>query len=1059
MWIVRLALRRPYTFVVAALVIALLGAVSIVRMPADIFPEINIPVVSVIYSYSGMSPEDMERRIVTIAERAFTTTVADIEHQESQSVFGFSHIKIFFQPNAKIEAAVAQINAQSNSVLRVLPPGIFPPNILRYNAASVPILQVSISSDKLSEQELYDYGTNFIRTQLATVQGASVPLPYGGKYRQVMVDLDPQALYAQGLSATDVSNAISLQNLIIPAGTAKMGGREYSVRLNSSPEVIDELNRLPLKQANGATVYIGDVAQVRDGYSVQSNIVRENGRRSALISIMKSGGASTLDIVERVKKVLPRIQATLPRELKMKYLFDQSIFVRASLNSVIHEAVIAAALTALMILLFLGSWRSTIVVATSIPLSILTSIIVLNYMGQTLNVMTLGGLALAVGILVDDATVAIENIHRNMAEGKPIRRAILDGSQQIAVAAFVSTLSICIVFVPVVFLSGSAKWLFTPLAAAVVFAMMASYLLSRTLVPTMVWYLLRHEVDKHVRVNGLPDRESAGLFRRIHLGFERGFEKMRDAYRDSLDWALDHRAIMVAGFILFCGGTSALLLPMIGEDFFPTVDAGQFRLHVRAPSGTRLEQTEHYFTEVEAAIRRVIPERELALVLDNIGVPLGGINLAYADISTVGPADGEILVSLKEDHAPTWEYVRELRHTLKREFPELTFFFQPSDIISQILNFGLPAPIDVQIAGRNINENLALARQIGAQIQKIPGAVDVHMHQVVDAPEVRVNVDRTRAGQLGFTQRDVANSLLVSLSSSGQVSPNFWLNPKNNVNYPLAVQTPQRRVDSMDALASMPVAAAGVAQPQLLSNVASFERRTAMSVINHNNVQPVFDIYANVQGSDLGSVAREVTKIVEKSKPRLPRGSFIEIRGQVESMRTSFAGLGWGLVFAVLLVYFLMVVNFQSWLDPLIIMMALPGALAGILWMLFVTQTTISVPSLMGAIMSIGVATANAILLITFANDRRLEGAGARESALDAGYVRLRPVLMTALAMIIGMVPMSLGLGEGGEQNAPLGRAVIGGLILATFATLYFVPVVYSLLRRKQPEPLDREEF
>ncbi|HVX66444.1 MAG TPA: efflux RND transporter permease subunit [Bryobacteraceae bacterium] len=1059
MWIVRLALRRPYTFVVAALVIALLGGISIVRMPADIFPEINIPVVSVIFSYSGMAPEEMERRIVTIAERAYTTTVNDIEHQESQSVFGFSHIKIFFRPDARIEAAVAQINAQSNSILRVLPPGIFPPNILRYNAASVPVLQISISSDKLSEQELNDYGTNFIRTQLATVQGASVPLPYGGKYRQVMVDLDPQALYAHRLSATDVSNAIGLQNLIIPAGTAKMGERDYSVRLNSSPEAIDDLNRLPVKQVEGATVYVGDVAQVRDGYAVQTNVVRENGRRSALISVLKSGGASTLDIVERVKKALPRIQATLPRELKMRYLFDQSIFVRASLNSVVREAVLDAFLTALMILLFLGSWRSTVVVATSIPLSILASIIVLNFTNQTLNVMTLGGLALAVGILVDDATVAIENIHRNMAEGKPIKRAILDGSQQIAVAAFVSTLSICIVFVPVVFLSGSAKWLFTPLAAAVVFAMMASYLLSRTLVPTMVWYLLRGEVEKHVRVNGLPDHASAGFFRAIHLRFERGFEGMRDGYRGMLDWALSHRRVVVAAFVVFCGGSALLLTPMIGEDFFPVVDAGQFRLHVRAPAGTRLEQTERYFSQVEAAIRRSIPPGELALVLDNIGVPVGGINLAYADISTVGPADGEILVSLKENHAPTWGYVRELRRSLREQFPDLTFFFQPSDIISQILNFGLPAPIDVQIAGRNVRPNYELAREIKAQIERIPGAVDVHMHQVVNGPELRVQVDRTRAEQMGLTQRDVANSLLISLSSSGQVSPSFWLNPRNSVSYNLAVQTPQARMNSIEALGNTPISATGAAAPQLLTNVATIERRTAMSVINHNNVQPVFDVYANVQNSDLGAVASEVNKIVERSRGKLARGSFIEVRGQVESMRTSFVGLGFGLVFAVVLVYFLMVVNFQSWIDPLIIMMALPGALSGILWMLFITGTTISVPSLMGAIMSIGVATANSILLVTFANDHRAGGAGAREAALEAGYVRLRPVVMTALAMIIGMLPMSVGLGEGGEQNAPLGRAVIGGLVLATFATLFFVPVIYSLLRKKQPLPVDREEY
>ncbi len=1055
MWIVRLALRRPYTFVVAALVILLLGGVAVYRMPADILPEINIPVISVIFSYSGMPPEEMEKRIVTVVERAYTTTVNDIEHMESQSVYGFSHIKIYFQPNAKIEAAVAQVSAQSNSVLRALPPGIFPPAILRYNAASVPVLQVSVSSDTLSEQQLYDYGLNFIRTQLATVQGASVPMPYGGKYRQIMVDLDPQALYAHGLSATDISSAINLQNLILPTGTAKIGDREYNVRLNSSPLVVNELNDLPIRQENGATVYIRDVAQVRDGYAVQTNIVRENGRRSSLVSILKNGGASTLDVVDRVKKALPRIQATLPAALKLKYLFDQSLFVRASLNSVLREAIMAAFLTAMMILLVLGSWRSTVVVATSIPLSIMTSVIVLYALGQSLNIMTLGGLALAVGILVDDATVAVENIHRNLGQGKSIKKAILDGSQQIAVAAFVSTLSICIVFVPVVFLSGSAKWLFTPLAVAVVFAMLASYVLSRTLVPTMVWYLLRNEVHLHIRTNGHPESAGAGLFRTVHLAFERGFERFRTAYRNGLAWALEHRGFVVAGFAIFTIASMALL-PLAGQDFFPQVDAGQFRLHVRAPSGTRIEETERYFTAVERTIRDVVPPSELALVLDNIGVPLGGINLAFADISTVGAADGEIFVALNEDHGSTPKYVEELRRRLRREFPELIFFFQPSDIISQILNFGLPAPIDVQLVGRN-PQNYQIAREMQRQIERIPGAVDVHLHQVVDGPEVRVNVDRTRAGDMGLTQRDVANSLLIALSSSGQVAPNFWLNPQNSVNYPLAVQTPQVRINSMDALAAVPVSA-GAARPQLLRNIARFDRGTAMAVINHNNVQPVFDVYANVHGRDLGGVAREVSKIVDGVRDRLPRGSFVEVRGQVESMTSSFSGLAFGLVFAVVLVYFLMVINFQSWLDPLIIMMALPGALSGIAWMLFISQTTVSVPSLMGAIMSIGVATANSILLITFANDERMAGSRATEAALEAGYVRLRPVLMTALAMIIGMLPMALGFGEGGEQNAPLGRAVIGGLIVATFATLFFVPVIYSLLRKAQPVPVDREE-
>jgi CzcA family heavy metal efflux pump len=1055
MWIVRLALHRPYTFIVAVLVIALLGIVSIRRMPTDIFPEINIPVVSVIWSYPGMSPDDMEKRIATVSERAYTTTVGDIEHMESQSVFGFSHLKIFFQPGAKIEAAIAQISAQSQSVLRVLPPGIFPPAILRYNASSVPILQISGSSETLSEQQLYDYGLNFIRTQLATVQGASVPLPYGGKYRQIMVDLDPQALYARGLSATDVSTAINQQNVIIPAGSAKMGPREYSIRLNSSPEVLEALNQLPIKQINGATVYVGDVAQVRDGYSVQSNIVRENGRRGTLITIMKSGGASTLDIVDRVKKALPRIQSTLPKSFNLKYLFDQSLFVRASLNSVVREAVIAALLTALMILLFLGSWRSTFIVALSIPLSILTSVIVLNFLGHTLNVMTLGGLALAVGILVDDATVAIENIHRNLAEGKPLRQAILDGSQQIAVPAFVSTLSICIVFVPVVFLSGSAKWLFTPLAMAVVFAMMASYLLSRTLVPTLVMYLLHGEAHLHSRVDFVPEEPGGGFFRRFHLAFERGFERLRSAYRDTLAWSLDHRGAVLGSFLIVTA-VSFALVPLIGQDFFPEVDAGQFRLHVRAPAGTRIEETELIFGRVEDAIRKVIPPEKLSLVLDNIGVPVGGINLAYTDSSMFGPSDGEILVALKE-HGETREYVKRLRNSLKRQFPDLTIFFQPSDIVSQILDFGLPAPIDVQVVGRN-PANYRIAKEIEAEIERIPGAVDVHLHQVVNAPEFRVTVDRSRALELGLTQRDVANSLLISLSSSGQVAPNYWLNPVNSVNYVLSVQTPQRRVDSLDALSSTPITA-GISAPQLLSNLATMQRRNAVAGVNHYNVQPVYNVYTNIQDRDLGSVAAEIRKIVDRMQPKLPRGSFIDIRGQVESMTTSFTGLAWGLVFAILLVYFLMVVNFQSWLDPLIIMMALPGALSGIIWMLFVTQTTISVPSLMGAIMSIGVATANSILLITFANDQRLVGQDAKAAALEAGFVRLRPVLMTALAMVIGMLPMSLGWGEGGEQNAPLGRAVIGGLVVATFATLFFVPVIYSLLRKKQPHDLERLEL
>ncbi|MCX6623442.1 MAG: efflux RND transporter permease subunit, partial [Acidobacteria bacterium] len=799
-------------------------------------------------------------------------------------------------------------------------------------------------------------------------------------------------------------------------------------------------------QVKGATILLKDVAHVRDGSINQTNIVRENGRRSAMIMVLKSQGASTLDIVKRVKAVLPRIQQTLPRELNLKYLADQSIFVRASLMSVLKEGLIAAVLTSLMILLFLGSWRSTLIVSISIPLSIVTSVVMLYFLGETLNVMTLGGLALAVGILVDDATVEIENIHRNIGQHKPLKRAILDGAQQIAVAAFVSTLAICIVFVPVVFLKGAPKWLFTPLAMAVVFAMMASYLLSRTLIPTLVMYLLRNE-----------QHGGGGLFQGIHRAFMRGFERMRESYRGLLDWSLEHRRTVVAAFMLFSVGSLALV-PMIGQDFFPQVDAGQIRLHVRAPAGTRLEETERIFARVEESIRRVIPAEELGTMLDNIGLPVGGINLAVTDSSMIGPSDGEILISLKEvQRGQTFEYIKQLRRQLKREFPNLTVFFQPADIVSQILNFGLPAAIDVQVMGRNQDANYKIARALEQRIEQIPGAVDVHMQQVANAPEFRLDVDRSKAQQIGFTQRDVANSLLISLSSSGQVAPNFWLNRENSVNYGLSVQTPLYRSNSIDALWNTPVTAAGVEAPQLLRNLAEMKRGTNFAVISHYNVQPVFDIYASVEDRDLGSVADEVDKIVAEAQKKLPRGSFIEMRGQVDSMRSSFVGLGFGLIFAVVLVYFLMVINFQSWLDPFIIMMALPAALAGILWMLFVTQTTISVPSLMGSIMSIGVATANSILLVTFANEQRREGANARGAALEAGYVRLRPVIMTALAMIIGMLPMAFGLGEGGEQNQPLGRAVIGGLVLATFSTLFFVPVVYSVLRKRQPEELEED--
>src|SRR5881392_1693299 len=1103
MWIVRLALRRPYTFTVMAILIVLMGIVTITRMATDFFPKIDIPVVSVIWSFPGVAPEEMEKRFVTVTERAMTTTVNDIEHIESQSYNGVSVIKVFFHEGAKVEAGVAQITSICQTLLRIMPPGTTPPLIIQYSASNVPILQVGLSSKTLSEQQLYDLGLNFIRTQLATVQGAQVPLPYGGKSRQVMVDIDPQKLYGKGLSPADVSSALNAQNVILPAGTQKIGDREYNVRLNSSPELLQTLNDLPIKQVNGAMVYIRDVAHVRDGFAVQTNIVSQNRVRSALLTVLKSASASTLDIIKRVKDALPRIQSTLPKELEVSQLFDQSIFVRAAINGVLKEGVIAACLTALMILLFLGSWRSTLVVATSIPLSILCSIIILSALGQTLNIMTLGGLALAVGILVDDATVELENIHRNLAMGKPMIRAILDGAAQIAVPAFVSTLSICIVFVPIFFLSGTAKYLFQPLATAVIFAMLASYFLSRTVVPTMVKFLMRghmEEIDtslarkldensgsargSRAESGGSPDSPTgkedfaagrrkehasgvrspegilgsiSGFFFGIHERFNRAFEKVRDRYVEALRWCLAHRGIVFAamgGFVLI----SLCLVPFLGRDFFPAVDAGQFRLHVRAPVGTRLEATEERFYEVGRVIREVIPPNEIQNVLDNIGLPVSGINLAFSDNATISSADGEILVALNAKHKPTAQYMRILRERLHHDFPDMEFYFAP-DIVSQILNFGIPAPIDIQITGRD-PKGYDIANQIKTRVAQIPGAVDVHVHQLVHGPDLRVNVDRTKAEQIGLTQSNVAQTMLISLSSSGQTAPNYWLNFQNGVNYQVAVQTPQYKMDTLQDLQNTPVVAANLPRPELLGNLATIERRESPVIVNHYNVQPVFDVLANVQARDLGGVADEVNKVVDSFKSKLPRGTFTSIRGQVQSMNSSFAGLGGGLIFAIVLVYFLMVVNFQSWTDPFIIIMALPGALCGIIWMLFLSGTTLNVPSLMGAIMAIGVATANSILVVTFANDERCahENKNAFDAALAAGFTRLRPVIMTAMAMIIGMLPMALGLGEGGEQNAPLGRAVIGGLLVATVATLFFVPVIYSLMRTKPPADIELQE-
>jgi multidrug efflux pump subunit AcrB len=1056
-----------------AVLILVLGIVSIETMSTDIFPVIDIPVVTVVWTYSGTSPDEMEKRFTTVSERAMTTAVNDIEHIESQSVSGISVIKIFFQPGTEISAAVAEVTAVNQTILRILPPGTTPPFVLQFSASNVPILQALMSSDKLSESDLYDLGLQFVRTQLATVQGAQVPAPYGGKARQVMVDLDLGQLYAKGLSPTDVVNALTAQNLILPAGTAKVGTTDYIVRTNASPQVLEQLNDMPIRSVNGAMVYIRDIGYVHEGSAIQQNIVRVDGKRAVLLTVLKSASASTLDIVKRVKERLPVIQAGLTKDLKIDLQFDQSLFVRAALTGVVREAVIAASLTALMILLFLGSWRSTVIVAISIPLSILTSIIVMKFLGQTLNTMTLGGLGLAVGILVDDATVEIENIHRNLGQGKEIEPAILDGAAQIAVPAFVSTLAICIVFVPVVFLSGAAKSLFTPLGMAVVFAMMASYLLSRTLVPTMVKFLLASEVDMYQdhesgESHGVP--ENASWIWRIHFRFNALFERFRARYRGVLDWVLGH-----AGFTFGCFGLfialSACLLPFIGQDFFPDVDAGTFRLHVRTPPGTRIEEVERIFKAVDATIREVVPEKELGLVLDDIGIPNGSFNLAFGDGSLTDVQDGEILVSLNEDHRPTVEYRRKLREVLNKQFPDVIFYFQASDIVNQILNFGLPAPVDIQVSGRAFYPNYEWAKKIRQEVAAVPGATDVHINQVVYAPELHVNVDRSRAQTIGLTEGNVSNSVLFALAGSGQASPNYWLNPQNGVNYQVVVQTPQYKIDSVAALTSIPItsggntrtsttdsAAAAAPGPQLLNNIAHIDRGFSPSVTNHYNVQPVFDVFAGVHGRDLGGVGRDIDKIIEKYRKLVPPGTQITVRGQVLSMRQSFTGLGLGMIFAVLLVYLLMVINFQSWLDPFIILTALPGAACGILWILFLTGTTFSVPSLMGAIMTVGVATANSILMVTFANDQRAAGMTALEAASSAGATRLRPVLMTAFAMIIGMLPMSLGLGEGGEQNAPLGRAVIGGLIIATFTTLLIVPLIYSRLRSRQPAKMHMEE-
>jgi multidrug efflux pump subunit AcrB len=1070
MWIVKLALRQPYTFIIMSLLILILGVLAIYRAPVDIFPVVDIPVISVIWTYSGMPPQEMTGRITTVSERAITTTVSDIEHIESQSYTGVSVIKIYFHAGANIPEAVAEVTAIMQGVLRVLPPGITPPLIIQYSASDVPVLQAVIYSDTLAEDRLNDYANQFIRTQLATVQGASVPLAYGGAPRNLMVDLDPDRMYPKNVSASDVTNAFNAQNLILPSGDAKIGMRDYNVRINNSPTVMDQLNDLPIKVVNGAMVYLRDVAHVRLGAAPQTNLVRRNGRRSALLTILKSGGASTLDVVNRVRARMPSILATLPPELKLDFLFDQSLFVRAAIKGVVREAIIAACLTGLMILLFLGSWRSTLIVVISIPLSILSSIIILSFLGQTINIMTLGGLALAVGMLVDDATVEVENTHRNIEMGKPIIKAILDGAQQVATPAFVSTLSISIVFVSVMFLTGAARSLFLPLAMAVVFAMLPSYILSRTLVPTLIRYLLPPEVELYRSRAGHTEGEAGGddqpnppaaparrgdIIWRIGERFDRLFEKLHVRYRRSLAWGLGHRFLVCALFVIFCA-VSFALFPFLGRDFFPFVDAGLFRLHARAPVGTRIEETALRFTRVEDLILETIPPEELDIILDNIGLPTS-INLGFTDTATISSFDGEILVSLKERHGPTQEYIEELRDKLNARFPDMTFFYQPADMVTQVLNFGLPAPIDIQIVGAD-PKNRDVAQEIRKQVAAIPGAIDVHLSQVLDYPELFINVDRTRAQEIGLTQRDVAGALLVSLSSSFQTAPNFWLDWETGVTYNVQVMTPQYRIHSIDTLQNTTATSPNATMPQLVSNLATINRDFSPSLVTHYNIQPTLDVLASVQDRDLAGVAVDVDKILADMKPKLPRGSTLNVRGQVETMKDSFSGLSIGLAFAAVLVYLLIAVNFQSWLDPLIIVMALPGALAGIIWMLFVTQTTVSVPAMMGAIMTIGVATANSILLINFAGDQRRLGMNATDAALEAGYTRLRPVIMTATAMIIGMLPMSLGLGEGGEQNAPLGRAVIGGLLVATFCTLFFVPVIYSLLQRRPPRTLPPEE-
>jgi multidrug efflux pump subunit AcrB len=1040
MWLIRVALNRPYTFVVLALLVLIVSVVTISRTPTDIFPNINIPVVAVDWAYAGLNPEELEGRLTSVYERVLTTTVDNIRHIESTTVNGQAIVKIYLQPTASLDTANAQITAISQTTLRQLPPGTLPPLIINYSASSVPILQLGLSGKGLSEQRLNDLGQNFLRPQLVTVPGAVVPYPYGGKQRQVMINLIPRLMQANGVSPTDVLNAITNQNLVLPSGTAKIGEFEYDATTNASPRTVEELNGLPIKIADRAVIYLRDVATVSDAYSPQTNIVRQDGRRGVLQSVLKAGTASTIDVVAGIRQVLTRAVQTLPPELSIKALGDQSIFVKGAINGVIREVVLATLLTAIMILLFLGSWRSTLIIAISIPVSILSSVIALGALGQTLNIMTLGGLALAVGILVDDATVMIENIAAHFEQGLELRRAIMEAAQQIMIPTFVSTLCICIVFLPMFLLGGVAHYLFVPLAEAVVFAMIASFIVSRTLVATLAMYLLKPKERAAV--------PSHNLLVRFQRAFERAFERLRLRYRDLLTTLIDHRTIFVSLFLAACVSVFGLA-PWLGQDFFPGSDSGQFILHLRAKSGTRIEETARLVDLVENSIRRHVPAAETDNILDNIGLPYSGINFMHATSGLIGAADADITLSLKEHHHPTADYVRQLRTDLPREFPSATFSFLPADMVTQILNFGLPAPIDIQIDGADINRNREIADQILSEIRRVPGIVDARIQQTFDYPKFNIMVDRTKAAQIGYTERDVANNVLNSLSGSFQITPMFFLNYENGVSYNLVEQPPQYDIRSIEDIENIPLTSQQRKNSEILADVASVRRSSEMQVVSHYNIRRVVDVYAAVQDRDLGAVSRDVKKIVDQDRSLLPRGNFVTIRGQVDTMQSSYASLLGGLAFSIIIVYLLIVVNFQSWLDPFIIVTALPAALAGIVLFLFFTHTTLSVPALMGAIMCMGVATANSILVVSFARERLASHGDAIKAALEAGFARFRPVLMTALAMIIGMVPMALGLGDGGEQNAPLGRAVIGGLLLATVATLIFVPTVFSLLHRR----------